>query len=70
MEKKRIGEYELLPCPCCGEYPIVKAGAVQCVGHGDYDTRITIKCKCGISLSKSGRAEPYKIWNTRYEATK
>jgi hypothetical protein len=63
--KQKIGNYELLPCPCCGDYPIVKTGTVECVGHGSYSTRITIKCKCGISLSKSDRDRPDKIWNTR-----
>jgi hypothetical protein len=65
MRKERIGDYDLLPCPCCGEYPKVKTGSTQSVGFNDYVTRVIIKCGCGISLSKSDRDEPDKIWNTR-----
>jgi hypothetical protein len=65
QEKKRIGEYKLLPCPCCGNYPSVRTGQTDCVGQGSYVTRITIKCKCGISLSKKDWDEPDKIWNAR-----
>ena len=67
MEKQIIGKYKLLPCPFCGEYPSVHSGKTECVGHGSYDTQMTIECKCGISLCKSDWDEPNKIWNARIE---
>lgn len=65
--KKQVGRYNLLPCAHCGEYPSLRLGTTTSGGWNESETRITIKCKCGISLCKSDRASPPpdEIWNGR-----
>lgn len=71
-EKRKIGNYELLPCPCCGTYPNVRESFSAMIGHGESLYRILIKCPnkdCGISLSKTDHDLPDRIWNNRVVIT-